>query len=157
MPTITSGATIPRRTSRDVVSATRQVLPANARAGSKRFWPSLRYSTGKRPAERPRAPGDKKTVICRLTPRYRLEMSWVKNIRRRSVRRRSSNRRDPHRDTYVPGIAAARHLQVRDDLPRSPIVDAIDADAVDGIAGRVASIAQLGAGERILDPRAEVL
>ncbi len=48
MPTMTIGGITRRSMSQLAVSATRQVTPVYARAESKRFCPSLRYSTGSR-------------------------------------------------------------------------------------------------------------
>lgn len=67
----------PSRTSRVAVSATVQVLPAKALAGSNKFCPSLRYRTGCRNGPHARNPGGIQTSTRRDTPSAALFTSKV--------------------------------------------------------------------------------
>src|SRR4051794_16331323 len=93
MPTRMSGSTQPRPIASSAVTSACQSLPANAVAGSNRFCPSCRYSTGYR-APDSSYPGGRYTIRSRGVERKR------EGKRRWRRRRPSPCAREPNRSVY---------------------------------------------------------
>src|SRR6185436_15925252 len=95
----------------------------------------------------------------RVTPRYRLGISWAENMQVAEWQESttpSAGRRDLHADADIRRVAAPGDLEIRDHVPGTAVVDAVDAGAVDGVARRILSVVQLRSRERILWRSGEV-